>query len=95
MRDGIDISHKDCLIMTSPISNIAQMAGRIVREHKNKKKPLIVDMVDLNIKDVCQTFVKRCDYYEAHNWSIKYVHAHKKKFNTIDKNKAMNLIYGR
>ncbi len=94
MRDGIDISHKDCLVMTSPISNIAQIVGRVVREHENKKKPLIFDMIDLNIKDIKRTFAKRLTYYDSNGWPIKYIHANRGKFNVIEKNKALNLIFG-
>ena len=44
MRDGVDIPQKDCLIMSTPISNIEQMCGRIVRISRNKEEPIIIDM---------------------------------------------------
>jgi len=92
MRDGVDISHKDCLVMTSPISNIEQMVGRIVREHENKQTPIIFDLVDLDIKDISRTFYKRCTYYESNKWPIKFIYANKGKFDVIAKNEAMMLI---
>jgi len=92
IRDGIDISHKDCLVMTSPISNIAQITGRVVREYENKKEPLIIDMVDLNIKDIKRTIFKRLEYYESNGWVVKFIHAKNRKFEVLDRNSAITLL---
>ncbi len=93
MRDGIDISHKDCLVMTSPISNIAQIAGRIIRSHPGKKNPVIFDLVDLNVKDIRSTYKKRMDYYQKNKWNIEYILAENRKFKKITRNKALDLIF--
>jgi len=73
IRDGVDAPWKDTLIMTSPISNIAQICGRIVRLHENKLTPVIFDIVDTGCKLIANTCKKRIEYYEEKKWEIIYV----------------------
>ncbi|MGD2072141.1 MAG: DEAD/DEAH box helicase family protein [Candidatus Thorarchaeota archaeon] len=94
-RDGIDAPHKDCLIMTSPISNIKQLSGRIVREHKNKKTPIIIDMVDYGCERIARTFNSRYDYYKKKNWDIRYILIKDNLLYKINHNRAMEIIRGR
>jgi len=72
-RDGIDYVSKDCLIMSSPIGNVNQMVGRTLRPKPGKLQPIVIDMVDIGIKDVRETFFSRVDYYKLKNWDIKYL----------------------
>ena len=72
IRDGVDIPKKDCVIMTSPIGNIEQMCGRVVRIEEGKSRPIVVDMVDIGVKDISVTLFRRIDYYEKKNWEISY-----------------------
>jgi len=72
-RDGIDFVDKDCLILTSPISNIEQMTGRILRIKEGKCEPIIVDFVDIGIKEIRQTFLSRLEFYKRKKWKIKYI----------------------
>ncbi len=72
IRDGVDRPQKDCLIMTSPISNISQISGRITRSMKDKPTPLIFDIVDIGCIDIARTIFKRVEYYEKKNWNIIY-----------------------
>jgi hypothetical protein len=72
-RDGIDAPEKDCLIMTSPISNIKQLIGRICRSKSGKKIPYVIDMVDYGCGDISRTFHHRHDYYKEKGWEIKYI----------------------
>jgi len=74
MRDGVDAPWKDLLIMTSPISNIAQVAGRVTRDSDNKQTPIIVDMVDLTCAPIKNTIHSRIKYYEEKCWKVQYVH---------------------
>jgi len=71
-RDGIDAPWKDCLIMTSPITNIKQLAGRVVRSHKGKQIPIIIDLVDYGSKEMYRTFYARNNFYKDKGWNIQY-----------------------
>lgn len=73
IRDGVDIPTKDCLIMTSPVSNIEQICGRVIRISKDKKEPVIIDMVDLAYEDISRTLFKRLDYYKSKKWDVRYL----------------------
>jgi superfamily II DNA or RNA helicase len=78
IRDGIDIPTKDCLIMSSPISNIEQICGRAVRISKDKKEPIVIDLVDLSYEDISRTLFKRLDYYKSiteskKEWNVRYL----------------------
>lgn len=95
MRDGVDIPKKDCLIMTSPISNIEQMTGRIVRISKNKEEPIIIDMVDIGEPEMSKTLFSRVAYYEKKKWKIKYVLLTKDGgIREISKDNAIEIIRG-
>jgi len=72
-RDGIDAPHKDCMIMTSPISNIEQLSGRVLRTNENKKTPIIIDMVDYGSRRISGTFFSRKNFYEKKGWDIQYL----------------------
>ena len=95
-RDGIDAPWKDCAIMTSPISNVEQLSGRIIRIHPNKKEPLLIDMVDYGCKDIRNSFFYRRSFYIKKNWPIKYIiYNHKyKKLLVIDEDVALAIIRG-
>jgi len=73
MRDGIDAVLKDCLIMTSPISNVEQMCGRILRIKEGKSQPIVIDMVDIGIPQIKQTLFGRLDFYKSKNWDVKFI----------------------
>jgi len=73
IRDGVDIPTKDSLILTSPISNIEQMCGRIVRTSNDKKEPIIIDMVDIDDQNISSTFLNRLNYYKKKEWDIQFI----------------------
>lgn len=95
VRDGVDIPTKDCLIMTSPISNIEQICGRVLRVSEGKKEPLIFDIVDLAYDEICRTFFKRRDYYFGKQWNVRYLRVMStgEKIE-MDEHEAMKLIHG-
>ena len=72
-RDGIDATWKDCVIMTSPISNIEQLTGRVIREEEGKKQPIIIDMVDYGSRDIRRTFNNRLSFYKNKNWEVQFL----------------------
>ena len=95
IRDGVDIPKKDCLIMSSPISNIEQMAGRIIRISDNKEEPIIIDMVDIGEKEMSKTLFSRVSYYEKKKWKIKYILLNKDGgTREISKDNAIEIIRG-
>ena len=73
LRDGIDVPDKDCLILTSPVGNIKQMCGRILRKNDGKKTPIIIDLVDYGCKHISSTFYWRLKFYKNKNWNIQYI----------------------
>jgi len=92
-RDGVDYVDKDCLIMSSPISNVKQMTGRSLRPKEGKKQPLIIDMVDIGIKDIKRTFYNRLDFYKSKNWQIQYMFVQKDgKKNLLSEEQVLNIL---
>lgn len=73
MKEGVDSPQKDCLILTSPIGNIKQMAGRVCRSYKSKQDTIIVDMVDFGCYPIAKTVFNRLSYYKEKNWKISYL----------------------
>lgn len=94
-RDGVDAPWKDCLILTSPISNIKQAVGRVVRDHKGKQTPIIIDMVDLGCEEIRRTFHKRRAYYKEKEWPIQYLVYVNGKLAQIDEYVANELMEGK
>lgn len=95
MRDGVDIPKKDCLIMSTPISNIEQMCGRIVRVSKNKEEPIIIDLVDIGEEEISKHLSSRISYYEKEKWKVKYVLlSNGGNIREITKDEVMEIIRG-
>lgn len=93
-RDGIDAPWKDCLIMTSPITNIKQLTGRIIREKENKKTPIIIDLVDYGCDYMKKSFYTRNSFYKNKGWKIQYLIFGNKKLKPIDESVALSIIRG-
>lgn len=51
-KEGLDIPDLDVLIMASPQAQIEQTVGRILRFHKNKGIPVVLDFVDPKVESV-------------------------------------------
>ncbi len=93
-RDGIDAPWKDTVIMTSPISNIEQITGRIIRDSENKQTPIIVDMVDYGCSNIANTFYKREKFYNEKNWPVQYLLFANDKLNPIDSEVTHKILRG-
>lgn len=94
IRDGVDASWKDCLVLTSPISNISQISGRVIRSHEGKKMPIIFDMVDIQCNPIKRTLFKRLDFYDEKNWPVEFIYVDVEKGYTkskISRNEAISL----
>ena len=93
-RDGIDAPQKDAVIMTSPISNIEQLTGRINRTHPNKKTPIILDMIDFGCDNMAGTFWGRKTFYEKKGWPIRYFLFANNELKPLDDDEAIKIIGG-
>ncbi len=93
-RDGVDAPWKDTMLMTSPISNIEQLAGRVTRVNEDKNTPIIIDMVDYGCKDISRTFHRRKEFYESKEWKVQYVMYMDGKLKQIDEDIALSIIRG-
>jgi hypothetical protein len=80
--------------MTSPISNIEQMSGRVVRPLPEKKTPIIIDMVDVGCKRMRSTFFSRKKLYEKKGWEIQYITYNHGQVTSIDEELAVKIISG-
>ena len=92
-RDGVDAPWKEVLVMTSPISNISQMTGRVTRSYdkNNKKSAKIVDLVDVGCKEMgTKKAIGRIKFYEERGWNIKYVLMDDNKFSVVTKLQFLN-----
>ena len=94
-RDGVDAPHKDCVIMTSPISNVEQLTGRVVREKEGKQTPIIIDMVDYGCRDMSRTFYSRKNFYEKKEWPVQYLVFANNELKPTDEHTALEIIEGR
>lgn len=98
IRDGIDVPHKDSLLITSPVKNINQLCGRITRTYPDhdKKTPIVLDMVDIGCNDIKKSFWQRRDYYIEKGWKINYLFINQftyEKFNLKEED-ALKIIKG-
>lgn len=93
-RDGIDAPWKDSIIMTSPISNIEQLVGRITRTKDGKATPIVVDIVDFGCLDISTTYWNREEYYDKKEWPIQYFIFVNGKLNAIDRDATHRIIRG-
>ena len=88
-RDGLDEDSLNTLIITSPISNMEQLGGRINRWKVGKAGPLIIDMVDFGCHKIAKTVYSRIDFYKLKGWDIQYTYLNSK--NTMVKMEEKDL----
>jgi superfamily II DNA or RNA helicase len=93
-KDGIDAPQKDCVVMTSPISNIEQLTGRVVRSKEGKKIPIIIDMVDFGCPEIRGSFHSRKKFYDAKGWPIRYLLFANNELRNVDESEAIKIIKG-
>lgn len=71
-KEGISINPLSCLILGSPINNDAlleQLAGRIMRKHKDKLTPELID-IKLGGNTGYNQFKTRISFYLSENWKV-------------------------
>ena len=74
LGEGFDDARLDTLFLTLPISwrgTLAQYAGRLHREHDQKKEVIIYDYLDENVPLLSRMYEKRRRGYEALGYEIE------------------------
>ncbi len=74
LGEGFDDARLDTLFLTLPISwrgTLAQYAGRLHREHDQKKEVIIYDYLDENVPLLSRMFEKRRRGYKALGYEIE------------------------
>jgi superfamily II DNA or RNA helicase len=71
MSTGTDIPWLDCCVLAAPRSNVAQAVGRILREHPNKKQPMVLDIVDEDSPVFGGYLSSRLKYYQRVGAAVK------------------------
>lgn len=71
--EGLDIKTLSTLFMITPMTNIEQSVGRILRQ-KHSFAPIVVDFVDAHDNFVRQ-WNKRRQFYKKQNYTILYVNS--------------------
>lgn len=67
-EEGLDVPELDTLFLTTPIGDVEQAVGRILRVHDEKMTPVVVDFVDTAFKMTTGLANKRKREYEAKGW---------------------------
>lgn len=67
---GIVHNSLDCLILSSPIKDVEQSVGRILREHADKLNPIVIDFVD-KYKPLLRWARERLSYYSREGFTIQ------------------------
>jgi hypothetical protein len=55
VQEGLDIPALDSLFLTTPLSDVEQAVGRILRPFESKKDPIVVDFRDDHI-GICKRY---------------------------------------
>lgn len=63
MMEGTDCDWWDTCILASPRSNVKQAVGRVLREKKGKKQPVVIDLVDSDSWVYAKYADRRARYY--------------------------------
>lgn len=64
-KEGTDVPQWDTLVLATPLSDVKQAIGRVMRSKKGKKQPVILDLVDWNV--IYQSFARKrlAQYYSV------------------------------
>ena len=72
--EGFDEARLDTLFLTLPISwkgTIAQIVGRLHRQHEAKRVVQVYDYADLDVPMLSRMFDRRCEGYESAGYTIQ------------------------
>jgi superfamily II DNA or RNA helicase len=71
--EGTDIPKLDTAILATPRSNVIQTVGRILREHPDKQKPVVIDVVDDDSPLFEVYFKKRLKWYKQIGAKVQFL----------------------
>lgn len=63
MGEGTDIPWLDCCTLATPMANVEQIAGRVLRDYEGKPQPVIFDLLDDDSNVFLGYAKKRARYY--------------------------------
>jgi predicted helicase len=72
-KEGVDIPRLDTLFLASPLGEVEQLTGRVVRFKEGKKQPFVIDYVDLNIGCFKNSFISRYKLYKKLDFEVNGV----------------------
>lgn len=67
-KEGLDIPNLDTIVLASPMSDVLQAIGRILRSCDDKKEPIVVDIVDKNVGLCMKMYYNRMRLYKTKGW---------------------------
>lgn len=67
-EEGLDIPALDTLLLTTPLADIEQATGRILRPHEGKKDPIVVDFIDEKVSSCVRLAEMREKQYRKQGW---------------------------
>lgn len=73
--EGISVNNLSCLILGTPINNeplLTQLVGRVIRDHKDKKPPVVVD-IHLKGNTARKQASNRMGFYIKQGWKIRQI----------------------
>lgn len=62
-KEALDIPSLDTLFLVTPVSDVEQAVGRIMREYDGKKQPVVTDFIDENVSNFVRTWNRRRAFY--------------------------------
>lgn len=67
--EGMDVPEIDMLTLVTPVKDVEQAAGRILRKHEDKMRPIILDFVDRH-KTLLRWCRNRASYYRREGFKF-------------------------
>ena len=61
--EGVDIPSLDTAFLATPMSDVEQSVGRIMREYDDKKRPVITDFIDEGVRSFARLWNTRKAFY--------------------------------
>jgi superfamily II DNA or RNA helicase len=68
-EEGLDIPELDTIFLTTPMSDVDQAVGRILRPAAGKKEPIVVDFRDENVSLCKKAGDSRERFYRSKGWA--------------------------
>lgn len=62
-KEALDIPSLDTVMLTTPIRDVEQAVGRIMREYGGKKNPIITDFIDEHVSRMAKLWNARRSFY--------------------------------